>query len=186
MNPVIPEKMPKGLYEGTKQVIGKFFSINEKWSWKRNLVGALMVYCPEIPAYFIPSYTQAKQTGSAKDLKHGEGIRGLLTGGLEGIAVGALVSGKDMKAGKIVPYMLLGAALQLMSSLMLPRVGEKVGTFVYNKHKYAQKLEEIIDIPFGNEPTPAQLQKPQALSNNPPQFKGRLPYSGSLSVGLKI
>lgn len=189
------------LFSKAKQVVSKFFSINEDWNWKRNLKGAFLVYLPEIPTYFIPSYTQSKKTGCAKDLKHGEGIRGLLTGMLEGVAVGAIVSGKDMKAGKIVPFALLGAAIQLMSSLTLPKVGEKVGTFVYNKRKYAEKLEEIIDIPFGNEPTPEQLktlqkpqtpaqltapQKPQAPNTNQPQFKGAMPYNqfnrGSLRV----
>lgn len=200
-------KEQKSLSEGAKKVVGKFFSIDENWSWKRNLFGAFLVYCPEIPAYFIPSYTQAKNTGCAKDLKHGEGVRGLVTGGLEGLAVGAIVSGKDMTARKIAPYFVLGAAIQFMSSLILPKVGEKVGTFVYNKRKYAEKLEEIIDIPFGNEPTaeqltalqkpqtPAQLaapqksqspQKPQAPNANQPQFKGVMPYNQFNRGSLKV
>lgn len=198
---------PKCFSESFKKVVGKFFSINEKWSWKRNLFGAFLVYCPEIPAYFIPSYTQSKKTGTAKDLKHGEGIRGLVTGGLEGLAVGAIVSGKEMTTGKIAPYFVLGAVLQFMSSLILPKVGEKVGTFVYNKRKYAEKLEEIIDIPFGNEPTPEQLtalqkpqtpaqlsapqktqspQKPQAPNASQAQFKGAVPYNQFNRGNLKV
>lgn len=188
-------------FSKAKQVVGKFFSIDGSWSWGRNLLGAFLVYCPEIPAYFIPSYTQAKKTGSAKDLKHGEGVRGLITGGLEGLAVGAIVSGKKMSAQKIAPYFVLGATIQFMSSLILPKIGEKVGTFVYNKHKYAEKLEEIIDIPFGNEPTPAQLQatqnpqapaqlsapqKPNSPNNNTAQFKGAMPYVKVNSGSLKI
>lgn len=193
-----------------KQVVGKFFSIDENWSWKRNLLGAFLVYCPEIPAYFIPSYTQAKNTGCAKDLKHGEGVRGLITGGLEGLAVGAIVSGKEMSFKKIAPFFALGAILQFGSSLVLPKIGEKVGTFVHNKRKYAEKLEEIIDIPFGSDPTTAQLQtaqkpqvpiqlsapqrpqspqKPQATqapNANQPQFKGVMPYNQFNRGSLKV
>lgn len=194
----------RDLFSKAKQVVGKFFSIDENWTWQRNLLGAFLVYLPEIPTYFIPSYTQAKKTGCAKDLKHGEGIRGILTGMLEGVAVGAIVSGKDMKAGKIVPFALLGATIQLMSSLTLPKIGEKVGAFVYNKRKYAEKLEEIIDIPFGSDPTTAQLQAaqklqapvqvsaskkpqaPQAPNANQPQFKGSMPYNQFNRGNLKI
>lgn len=204
MNSIKTDIQPKNLYEGAKQVVGKFFSIDEKWSWKRNLLGAFLVYLPEIPAYFIPSYTQSKNTGCAKDLKHGEGIRGLITGGLEGLAVGAIVSGKEMSVKKIAPYFLLGAILQFGSSLVLPIIGEKVGKFAYNKRKYTQKLEEIIDIPFGNElqgqvpgqiqvsqkpQTPAQLatpQKPQSPASNQQQFKGLMPYNQFNRGSLKI
>lgn len=203
MNSTKIDIKPSGVLDSIKEVGGKFFSTNKEWSWKRNLIGAFLVYCPEIPAYFIPSYTQSKNTGCAKDLKHGEGIRGLMTGGLEGLAVGAIVSGKEMSVKKIAPYFLLGAIIQFGSSLVLPIIGEKVGKFVYNKHKYAQKLEELIDIPFGNEPTPEQFQamqklqtpqtpaqlaapqKPQAPNNNPVQFKGNMHYniySGNLKI----
>lgn len=203
VNP-IKEETPKNLYGLFKQVGGKFFSTSKEWSLRRNIIGAFLVYLPEIPAYFIPSYTQAKNTGCAKDLKHGEGVRGLVTGGLEGLAVGAIVSGKEMSVKKIAPYFVLGAAIQFMSSLILPKIGEKFGTFAYNKRKYAEKLEEIIDLPFGNEPTPEQLQtiqkppviasiqpKPQTLQkpqapqapiSNQQQFKGAMPYGGSLKV----
>lgn len=208
MNSAKIDIKPNGVLDLIKEVGGKFFSTNKEWSWKRNLIGALLVYCPEIPAYFIPSYTQSKNTGCAKDLKHGEGVRGLLTGGLEGLAVGAIVSGKEMSVKKITPYFLLGAVLQFASSLVLPVIGEKVGKFVYNKRKYAEKLEEIIDIPFGSDPTqpqvPAQLsapqkpqspqapallaapQKPQAPKNNPVQFKGSMQYNVISRGNLKI
>lgn len=184
MGSVKPEEMPKGVYEAIKFVFGKFFSTSKEWSWKRNLIGALMVYCPEIPTYFIPAYTQAKGTGSAKDLKKGEGIRGLLTGGLEGMAVGAIVSGKEMKAKQIIPFVLFGAVVQLISSLTLPLVGEKVGKFAYNKRKYAEKLEQIVDIPFsGEQPQQAQIAAP---NSNQPQFKGASPYGKTYSGNLKI
>lgn len=171
-------------FSKAKQVVGKFFSIDEGWSWKRNLLGAFLVYLPEIPAYFIPSYTQAKNTGGAKDLKHGEGIRGLITGALEGLAVGAIVSGKKMSFEKIAPFALFGAVVQLFSSLTLPIIGEKVGAFAYNKRKYAEKLEEIIDIPFtGDQTQPTQLANP---NSNQPQFKGAMPYAKPYSGSLKI
>lgn len=204
----------KDFLDKAKQVVGKFFSIDENWTWKRNLFGAFLVYLPEIPAYFIPSYTQAKKTGTAKDLKHGEGVRGLITGGLEGLAVGAIVSGKEMSPRKIAPFFLLGAIIQFGSSLVLPRIGEKVGTLVYNKHKYAEKLEEIIDIPFSGDPNqPTQLTSPQKIQapaltaatpntqaqaqlnapQNPqtptsiqPQFKGSMPYNKFYSGSLKV
>jgi hypothetical protein len=183
VTPVKPDIMPDNLIGKFQYVFGKFFSTDKEWTLRRNIIGAVMVYLPEIPAYFIPSYTQAKQTGNAKDLKHGEGIRGIITGGLEGIAVGAIVSKKEIKAKTIVPFAIFGAAIQFMSSLILPRIGEKVGTFVYNKRKYADKLSEIIDIPFSGDQTQPQLSTPNA---NPPQFKGRMPYSKPYSGNIKI
>lgn len=204
MNPVKTDIQPKGIVNIFKEVANKFFSTDKTWTWTRNILGAAMVYAPEIPAYFIPSYTQAKKTGCAKDLKHGEGIRGILTGGLEGMAVGAIVSGKDMKFSKIAPFIVFGAAIQFMSSLILPKIGERVGAFAYNKRKYAEKLGEIIDIPFGNElqgqvpgqvqtpqklQTPAQLdapQKPQTLTSPQQQFKGLMTYNQFNRGSLKI
>lgn len=201
VNPIKAEEIPKGISNTFKNVFNEFFSTKKEWTMRRNIIGAFLVYLPEIPAYFIPSYTQSKNTGCAKDLKHGEGIRGLLTGGLEGMAVGAIVSKEHIRAGKIIPFAIFGAAVQLMSSLILPKIGEKVGTFVYNKRKYAEKLEEIIDLPFGSDPTqpqvqvvqkpqaPAQLaapQKPQLPNNNNPmQFKGNVHYN-IYSANLKI
>lgn len=184
MTPVKPEEVPKGLYNVFKNVFNEFFSTKKEWTMRRNIIGAFLVYLPEIPAYFIPSYTQSKKTGSAKDLKHGEGIRGLITGALEGVAVGAIVSKKDIKFEKIVPFAIFGAAVQFMSSMILPRIGEKVGTFVYNKRKYAEKLEEIVDIPFSGEQTQqTQLATPNV---NKTPFKGLMPYNKSYSGNLKI
>lgn len=183
MNPVKPDIMPHDLMGKVKFTFREFFSIPEDASIKRAAIGAFLVYLPEIPAYFIPSFTQAKNTGCAKDLKQGEGIRGLVTGGLEGLAVGAIALKGNLTTKRVVPFVLLGSVLQFMSSLIMPRIGEKAGTFVYNKRVYANKINEVVEIPFGSDPTQTQLTTP---NNNSPQFKGRLPYSKFPSCNLKI
>lgn len=204
MNSKAIEEIPKDLIGKIKFTFREFFSIPKDASLKRAAIGAFLVYLPEIPAYFIPSFTQSKNTGCAKDLKHGEGVRGLLTGCLEGLAVGAIALKEKLSVKRVVPFMLLGAGLQFMSSLVMPRLGEKLGTFAYNKRKYTEKLGEIIDIPFGNDPqgevltqiqtsqkpqAPAQItapQKPQALASNQVQFKGAMPYNQFNRGSLKI
>lgn len=124
----------KGFVDGFKHIFYNFLAMDESWTRKRNILGALMVDLPEWPAYFIPSFTQAKTTGDAKDLKKGEGIRGLLTGGLEGLAVGALISGKDLKRKELIPCIAFGAGLQFISSKVFPIIGEKMGSFIYHKN----------------------------------------------------
>lgn len=114
-----------------KKVIFNFFGMNKTWPIWRNLAGGLMVHSPEYPTYFIPAYTQAKASGEAKDLKKGEGPRGLITGGLEGVAVGALVSGRHLHWKQMGPYILLGAGLQYFSSKFFPWLGEKMGREIY-------------------------------------------------------
>lgn len=118
-----------------KDIIFHFFAMDENWPIGRCLLGAFMVHLPEYPTYIIPAFTQAKATGEAKELKKGEGIRGLLTGGLEGVAIGALVSGKNIKVKEMGPYILLGASLQLFSSKVFPWVGEKIGRSMYLMNK---------------------------------------------------
>jgi len=183
VSPETTDVLSKGLYNGFKDVFNEFFSTKKQWTMRRNIIGALLVYIPEIPAYFIPSYTQAKQTGNAKDLKKGEGIRGLVTGGLEGMAVGAIVSKETIKVGKLIPFAIFGAAVQFMSSMLLPRVGEKVGKYVYNKRAYANKIDGAIEIPLGSEPMQTQLTTP---NSNSPQFKGKMPYSRISGTSLRI
>lgn len=205
MNSPIKEEIPKNLLDRVKHTFREFFSIPKNASMKRAAIGAFLVYLPEIPAYFIPSFTQAKNSGCAKDLKHGEGVRGLITGGLEGLAVGAIALKEKLSVKNVIPFILLGSALQFLSSLIMPRLGEKLGTFAYNKRKYAEKLEEIIDLPFGSDPTQPQvqaLQKPQTMASlqakpqapqspqvpniNQPQFKGAMAYNQFHRGSLKI
>lgn len=184
MNSAKKVEIPKDLVGKVKYTFREFFSVPEKTSLKRAAIGAFLVYLPEIPAYFIPSFTQAKNTGGAKDLKRGEGVRGLITGGLEGLAVGAIALKEKLSPRTVVPFMLLGAALQFASSLVMPRLGEKLGQFAYNKRKYKEKLEEIIDIPFtGDQNQPTQLTTP---NSNQPQFKGAMPYGAFNRGSLKI
>lgn len=142
-----------------------FFGMNEHWSFGRNLLGGFMVHCPEYPTYFIPAYTQAKSTGDAKDLKKGEGPRGLITGGLEGIAVGALVSGEFLKPREMGPYIILGAALQLFSSTVFPWLGEKMGRQIYNKKM--QNLTDGLMVKLDN------IEKP-----NPDQSEQKTSFTG--------
>lgn len=132
-----------------KEILFNFFGMNENWNLGRNLIGGFMVHSPEYPTYFIPAYTQAKATGDASDLKKGEGPRGLITGGLEGIAVGALVSGEMLKPKEMIPYIVLGMGLQLFSCKVFPWLGEKMGKFVHEKTKFknlignAQGIDEL-------------------------------------------
>ncbi len=128
-----------------KKLIFNFFGMNDNWPLARNLLGGFMVHCPEYPTYFIPAFMQAKATGEAKELKKGEGPRGLITGGLEGIAVGALVSGEKLKLKEMGPYILLGAALQLFSSKVFPWLGEKLGQRLYQKNKINTMINAAID-----------------------------------------
>lgn len=116
-----------------KEIVFHFFGMSDNWKLGRNVIGGLMVHSPEYPTYFMPAYTQSKATGDATELKKGEGARGLITGGLEGVAVGALVSGEFIKPQEMVPYIILGAGLQLFSSTVFPWLGEKCGSYIYNK-----------------------------------------------------
>lgn len=126
------EKNNDNRWDKTKSIVQNFFGMNDNWSFWRNIGGGLMVHGPEYPTYFIPAYTQAKATGEASDLKKGEGPRGLITGGLEGVAVGALVSGGKIRwRTEMGPYILLGAGLQYFSSKFFPWLGEKMGREVY-------------------------------------------------------
>lgn len=113
------------------EIFLNFFGMNENWPIWRSMLGGALVHSPEYPTYFIPAYTQAKATGDAGELKKGEGPRGLITGGLEGLAVGALVSGKNLKPREMVPYVILGAGLQYISSKFFPWLGEKWGRAIY-------------------------------------------------------
>lgn len=109
----------------------EFFGMKKKWLCKRNLLGAFLVIIPEIPAYFIPAFSQARATGDATDIKKGEGPRGLITGGLEGVAVSAIVAGEKITLKHIYPFVILGAGLQFVSSKVFPIVGEKFGRMIY-------------------------------------------------------
>lgn len=105
---------------------------NKVWSLGKNTFAACLVILPEIPAYFIPSFNQAKATGDAKAIKNGEGARGLITGGLEGLAVGSITATKTLGPAHLIPFILFGAGLQFISSKVFPIVGEKIGKIVYN------------------------------------------------------
>lgn len=164
-----------------------FFGMNDTWSNGRNLLGMFLVHSPEYPTYIIPAYTQAKATGDASELKKGEGLRGLITGGLEGVAVGALVSGKILKPNEMVPYIIMGAGLQLFSSKVFPYFAEKAGKYVYNKNMVKNnnappKSEPppVATIPAAS--TPVILDKAKLA----PTFKGINSYSNYKVNGLKI
>lgn len=174
--------------KGSKEIFYNFFGMNENWKWGRNIAGMIMVHCPEYPTYFIPSFSQAKATGSAGHIKNGEMARGLITGGLEGIAVGGLVSGAKIKPREMVPYMILGAALQLLSSVLFPWLGEKSGRILYNKKMAknglnAAKSESQNPIKLSEQETKTQVG---AKKNEVPKFAGKTPYSNIYSSGLKI
>lgn len=178
-----------------KDVFFNFFGMNENWKWGRNIGGLIMVHCPEYPTYFIPTYSQTSETGNPGHVKKGEKVRGLLTGGLEGLAVGALVSGEKLKGREMVPYIVLGAGLQLISSLVFPWLGEVVGKQVYKKRVASGKIDPN-NVSFKSN----NLHAPDisAVSDNPLKpvdtdnpskstaFNGRIPYQNIYSGRLKI
>jgi len=173
--------------KNAKEIFFNFFGMNENWPLGRNILGALMVHCPEWPTYFIPAYTQAKSSGDAHELKKGEGARGLITGGLEGIAVGALVSGRMLKPKEMGPYIVLGAALQLFSSKLFPWLGEKLGKIQYDKlhPKPARgKVEKsLVPVTIPTNFAAKPMQNPIAKS---PAFKGKSLYNSNSSNRMKI
>lgn len=132
--------------KSNKEIFFHFFGMDENWPIWRSLFGAFLVHSPEYPTYTIPAYTQAAATGDASELKKGEGFRGVITGLLEGVAVGALVSGKKLKGREMIPYMLLGAGLQFFSSKFFPWISEKIGRRVY-LNKMAKNGIDIASLP---------------------------------------
>jgi len=168
--------------KGAKEIFYHFFGMNENWNLGRNIAGGLMVHCPEWPTYFIPAYTQSKATGDASDLKKGEGARGILTGGLEGIAVGALVSGRMLKPKEMVPYIILGAALQLFSSKIFPWAGEKLGRIEYNKMHPKPGGDKMGD---PNNPVKFDLKLPNPVQKTP-AFKGKPLSNSAYSSRMKV
>lgn len=187
-------KLPES--KNAKEIIFHFFGMDENWPIGRSLLGGFLVHSPEYPTYFIPAFTQAKATGDAKDLKKGEGPRGLITGGLEGVAVGALVSGKNIwNPREMLPYIVLGAALQLFSSKVFPWIGEKTGRLVYytrrNKIFHSSSIHEDFET-FNNKPkqkiaefsgTSKPTEKPKQAELKTPSFSGA--YK-SFSTNMKI
>ncbi len=173
--------------KGPKEIIYNFFGMKDYWKTGRNIAGMLMVHSPEYPTYFIPAFTQTKETGNSGHIKEGEGIRGLITGGLEGIAVGALVSGAKLKPKEMIPYVILGAGLQYLSSKLFPWLGEKAGLYLYNK-----KIKQNTDLAQGVKPIATEKSNEQPLSKTStiktpnPQFKGRSLYGNFNSGSLKI
>lgn len=182
-------------HKGTKEVFYNFFGMNNNWKTGRNILGMVMVHCPEYPTYFIPTYTQTSQTGNAGHIKKGEKIRGLLTGGLEGLAVGALVSGEKIKGREMVPYIVLGAALQLLSSMLFPWLGEVMGKQAYKKKvargeivpgmSFQKKFDRAVDLNEIQKPPPDNPLQAN-VAQKPPAFSGRTPYNNVYSSRLKI
>lgn len=166
--------------KGPKEIFCNFFGMGENWSLKRNLIGGLMVHAPEYPTYFIPAFTQARTTGDAEDLKRGEGPRGIITGGLEGLAVGALVSGRWPKTKEMIPYICLGMALQFISSIVFPWLGEKTGQCLYKKNQ--EKMSKTT--PLETESIPLGDKKTISPSNQYPTNLYQKQYAPK--AGLKI
>ena len=195
-----------------KETFGEFLGLKEGGSLKRNLLGSMLVMLPEVPAYFIPAYSEAKSTGNAENVKKGEGARGLLSGALEGLAVGAIVStakdekllqkfaalantvidnvkdekvvdlakksfknvkdvkitengravvetAKDLSFKRILPFVIVGASIQFVSSKIFPIIGEKIGKAAYKKNQAAisEQAPKLAENP---------ITKPIATINN--------------------
>lgn len=169
-----------------KEIVFHFFGMDKNWKLGRNLAGGFMVHAPEYPTYFIPAFTQARATGDATEMKKGEGPRGIITGMLEGVAIGALVSGRAIKPAEWIPYIFLGAALQLFSSKVFPWLGEKMGRQLYlrrqesNKSEMAKSELQNPDVSNPVKESVKSTQKPET-----PAFKGRYLYN-NYSTGLRI
>lgn len=151
-----------------------YFGIDETCSVGRKILSFILVQLPEFPTYFIPAFTQSKNTGDAKDLKKGEGPRGLITGGLEGLAVGTIVSGHKINVVKeLIPYICIGSGLQFLSSVIFPRLGENLGSLLYKKKLTEPDLNTTKNIP--NKPTQnlvtKKLQTPYANAQNNSSLK---------------
>lgn len=171
-----------------KEIFFHFFGMDENWPIWRSLIGGLMVHAPEYPTYFIPAFTQARATGDAKELKKGEGPRGIITGMLEGVAIGALVAGKKIKPAEWIPYIVLGAALQLFSSKVFPWLGEKAGQQFYHKRmdsKSQKNKIDKVDIQNPEISNPVKESIQPAQKPEIPAFKGRYLYN-NYSTGLRI
>lgn len=162
-----------------KETVCDFLSLDDKGTVIRNVLGAILVMLPEIPTYFIPAYSEAKATGDAKNIKEGEGPRGLLTGALEGLAVGAINSKREpLKVGKLFPYVLLGAGIQFISSKVFPVVGENFGRSIYKKnHPISKPCEKTIQ-------NPIELTTCTPVSQD--RFKGASMYATVKPGNLKI
>ncbi len=180
-------------HKSKKEIFFHFFGMNKNWKWGRNIAGLLLVHSPEYPTYFLPAFNQAKETGDAHELKKGEGLRGFLTGCLEGAAVGALVSGEKMKGREMVPYILLGAGLQFLSAKVFPIIGEKAGKYLYHKEPYVGKIVDAVEVPFGygsmQSNLPVSTLNPTNLdvsNSNPVQFNDKMPYNQFNRGSLKI
>lgn len=196
--PEIPENMSNTL----KKTFMKFLSFVPKAGLKRNVLGPLFVILPEIPAYLIPAYSEAKSTGSAENVKKGEGARGLLTGAFEGLAVGAIVSapeeketiinnvkktvqasvkdaGMDLSYKKIIPFVIVAAGVQFISSKIFPIIGEKLGQSLYTKNQSLKN--DVLAYPDAS----SKNTMPALLTTKPLPLKP-VYQNKPASVGLKI
>lgn len=124
----------------------KYLGLTDKPDYlSKNMLAAFLVLLPEIPTYFIPAFSEAKANGNAKDVKKGEGYRGLLTGGLEGLAVSAIIAKGQFRKANIIPLVIFGSLMQFVSSKLFPIIGEKVGQFLYTgKEKNEHTKLDII------------------------------------------
>lgn len=160
-----------------KEVFYYYFGMGENWHFSRNLLGMFLVQLPEYPSYLIPSYTQAKATGNATILKKTEGIRGVFTGCLEGIAVGALFSGERLKPKEMVPFIALGIAMQYISSKVFPFIAEKVG-----KRVYESNLKTGADVSFTGLPKRPELIKKQTTPGQIFTYSSQINFKGNLKI----
>lgn len=174
------------LEKSAKDIIFDSFGMHENWKLGRNALGCFLVNLPEYPTYFIPAFTQSKTTGDAKDLKKGEGPRGMITGLLDGIAVGALVSGEKIKFGKeMIPFAILGMTIQMVSGTVFPWLGEKAGQCIYRKNLQKQTpLASQNPVNFVSKES--DLKSPQSSDNK--NHKSLYPNQKSFTIGgnLKI
>jgi len=125
-------KIPSILKTATHQTFG----IDPTKNLTRNAVATILVMAPNIPTYFIPSYSEAVKTGSAKNVKKNEGLRGILTGGMDGAAAGALTAiGQKITFKRIAVFTALGMVIDWVASKVLSNMGKSVGITIYRKNR---------------------------------------------------
>ncbi|OGI19919.1 MAG: hypothetical protein A2287_10060 [Candidatus Melainabacteria bacterium RIFOXYA12_FULL_32_12] len=113
-------------------------------SRKENAVAAALTFAPNIPAYLMPSYFQASKAGNAENIEKSEGLRGIITGGLDGAVIGALTARKKALTPKRISIFIgIGALLDYISSRILPPLGEKLGKKVYQLGQDKNKTAEV-------------------------------------------
>lgn len=152
-----------------RSTLHEAYGIAEKTPLRKNAIAATICYLPCIPNYMIPAYSQTVETGSAKGVKKREGLRGILTGALDGAAIGAITArGMKLTFKRVAVFAAVMACADYISSKFLPILGEKLGKMVYNMK---QKKNKLAQTGANNVTQPAFASAPTSLNTTFSQFQ---------------